>query len=56
SFTNSSALLEHWNVHSGEKPYSCGDCGRSFAHSSALRRHRRIHSGEKPYGCSVCGK
>ncbi|NP_808426.2 zinc finger and SCAN domain-containing protein 20 isoform X1 [Mus musculus] len=41
---------------SGEKLYSCPECGRCFSKSSALTSHQRIHSGEKPYECAVCGK
>lgn len=30
-------------VHTGERPYLCGDCGRSFTHSSNLALHRISH-------------
>ncbi|XP_077322502.1 oocyte zinc finger protein XlCOF8.4-like isoform X3 [Lithobates pipiens] len=40
----------------GDKPFSCAECGGFFKHKSSLVLHRRIHSGEKPYSCSECGK
>ncbi|XP_052792084.1 oocyte zinc finger protein XlCOF6-like [Mya arenaria] len=46
SFTEKNDLKAHMNSHTGEKGYTCKDCGKSYRHRSSLCKHRSLKHSE----------
>ncbi|XP_077170739.1 zinc finger protein 579 [Paroedura picta] len=44
NFARPWSLSRHYVVHTGEKPFSCPECGMAFRLASYLRQHSRVHA------------
>jgi KRAB domain-containing zinc finger protein len=47
-FAQSSILVRHMRVHSGETPYHCDFCPMKFSYSHHLLKHvQKVHPGQE---------
>lgn len=42
-FTKTWNILDHFKVHTGEKPFQCAACKRSFSQKGNLTKHLKLH-------------
>lgn len=40
----------------GERPFTCGLCGKSFAYNHVLKLHEKVHLVERLYKCNLCAE
>ncbi|XP_077545212.1 putative transcription factor Ken [Haemaphysalis longicornis] len=43
-------------VHTNERPFACGLCGRRFKQKCSLVSHQNSRHSGGPFGCALCGR
>lgn len=62
AFVYNHQLTLHLRMHSGERPYKCGECGAQFASQSQHKRHSKMQHQIEPepeqkiHNCPECNK
>lgn len=58
NFESEVFLVNHIQIHNGDKPHRCNKCGENFANLHQLAVHRQDHELEekKPHKCVECGR
>lgn len=51
---NKASMMIHMRVHSGNKPFGCGECFKHFTNRSSLNTHMKLHAGLRLFRCSNC--
>ena len=54
-FDQKTKFVDHLNIHTGIKPYGCGNCDKTFANRYLRNQHATICKGEVSLTCSQCG-
>ncbi|KAL1124538.1 hypothetical protein AAG570_001164 [Ranatra chinensis] len=57
AYLSRNMLEEHYNTHTGNRPYKCTECGKDFASKYTYKAHEKTHTERpRPYKCGQCGK
>ncbi|XP_061724938.1 zinc finger protein 420-like isoform X2 [Cydia pomonella] len=56
-YSSKTLLMEHMNLHNGQRPYTCRICHKSFASKYTHQSHLKTHLDRpRPFKCESCGK